>query len=369
MKNNGHKFRLIYLLWLLPGPVFYLLYRLSFNMPQFVENVYSRGIFRVTNQALATLTGLLPFSLGELLLYSFVLFVIVFFIVMIINTFCAKRDWWKVLLKRVFVILSVCSFLYALFIGLWAFNYARQPLAATLGLDASPASIDELFNTADALAEKAATLRDKVNEDNEGIYTYSKDKAMQQTKELYNLAAEKTGLKILGGYFGRAKPVLYSVGLSYTNISGVYFPFTAEANLNIDVPNLYFASAALHEAAHQRGFAREDEANFMAYYVASFSENTPTEYSATMLALIHTMNKLYGEDKDLYFKIYDKYSDGMKRDLQKNREYWKEFEGKASEVSEQVNNTYLKSNMQSDGVKSYGRMVDLLIGLWRAGEL
>ena len=40
-----------------------------------------------------------------------------------------------------------------------------------------------------------------------------------------------------------------------------------------------------------------------------------------------------------------------------------------SEVSEKVNNTYLKSNMQEDGTKSYGRMVDLLIGLWRAGDI
>ena len=51
------------------------------------------------------------------------------------------------------------------------------------------------------------------------------------------------------------------------------------------------------------------------------------------------------------------------------RQYWQQFESPVSEASQQVNNTFLQANMQQDGVKSYGRMVDLLIGLWRAGEI
>jgi hypothetical protein len=40
-----------------------------------------------------------------------------------------------------------------------------------------------------------------------------------------------------------------------------------------------------------------------------------------------------------------------------------------SETAETINNNFLKANQQPDGVKSYGRMVDLLIGLWREGGL
>ena len=36
-----------------------------------------------------------------------------------------------------------------------------------------------------------------------------------------------------------------------------------------------------------------------------------------------------------------------------------------SDISEQVNNTYLKVNGQADGVKSYNRMVKLIIALFR----
>jgi hypothetical protein len=132
---------------------------------------------------------------------------------------------------------------------------------------------------------------------------------------------------------------------------------------------LHFAASCNHEAAHQRGFAREDEANFLAYYVCSFSDDPSVRYSGTMLALVHAMNQLYSADSDLYFKLRRTYVSGIDRDLENNSLYWRRFESPVSETAREVNNTFLKANMQKDGVKSYGRMTDLLIGLWRAGGI
>ena len=36
--------------------------------------------------------------------------------------------------------------------------------------------------------------------------------------------------------------------------------------------------------------------------------------------------------------------------------------------SNKINDTYLKANAQSDGVKSYGRMVDLLLAKYRKDQ-
>ena len=54
-----------------------------------------------------------------------------------------------------------------------------------------------------------------------------------------------------------------------------------------------------------------------------------------------------------------------KEDLQADSAFWLQYDGKAAEVSQTVNNTYLKLNSQDDGVKSYGRMVDLLLAYRR----
>ena len=112
--------------WLTPGILFYALFRLSFLWPEFTESVYSRGIFRIIAQGLSTATGWLPFSLGEFLLYAFILFTAAYVIVMLIKAILAKKAWWYVLLRRIIALLSVASVVYALFVGLWGFNYARQ---------------------------------------------------------------------------------------------------------------------------------------------------------------------------------------------------------------------------------------------------
>jgi len=359
------------LLWLLPGLVFYGLFRLAFLWPAFTESVYSRGVFRGIGQALSAVTGWLSFSLGELMLYAFALFVVIHILVMLIRAILAKKGWWYVLLRRLIALLGVASVVYALFIGLWGFNYAREPLSESLGLDASPATVQELYSTCEALINQANALRALVPEDDNGVFSgdKTKEQVMKNVPSYYDRAAKITGYTWLAGNFGRAKPVLYSIGLSYSHISGVYFPFTGEANVNVNTPMLYFASSCNHEAAHQRGFAREDEANFLSYYVCSYSDDPSMRYSGTMLALVNAMNQLYSADSDLYYDLRKTYVDGINRDLDDNSAYWRQFDSPVSDTAQEVNNSFLKANMQQDGVKSYGRMVDLLIGLWRAGGI
>lgn len=357
--------------WLLIGPVFYVLFRLSFLWPDFTEQVYSRSIYKVMSEGLSTVTGLLPFSLGEILLYAFILFVIVYIVYMLVKAALARKAWWLELVNRIVALLCVFSCVYALFMGMWGFNYSRETLGDILKLDTSPASVSELYSTCEALIQKANTLRAFVPEDESGVYApeFTRQDMLNSTATFYNIAAVTTGNDFLGGSFCGAKPVIYSTGLSYAHITGVYFPFTGEANVNVDAPMLYFSASCLHEAAHQRGFAREDEANFLAFYVASYSDNASVEYSGTMLALAESMSQLYGNDKDKYFELRGGYSEGLERDLQDNYLYWLKFESPVKETSKAVNNTFLQANMQQDGVKSYGRMVDLLIALWRTGGI
>lgn len=359
------------LLWLLPGLVFYALFRLSFLVPQFVETVYSRSIFFHVNSVLSSATGLLPFSLAEFLLYIFVLSVAVYVIFSVIHAIKAGRAWWQAVLRRTAVLLSAASLLYALFIGLWGFNYARMPLSKTLNLDASLSSVNELYSVCGTLISRANTLRESVPENNDGVFCPKGSKAeiMRSINGYYSKAADTAGLDFLGGSFGSIKPVLCSRGLSWSHISGIYFPYTGEANVNTDAPMLLFAASCLHEAAHQRGFAREDEANFLAFYISSFSGDVSIEYSGTMLALINSMNALYNTDPNLYYELRQNYSYAIERDLADRGRYWAEYEGSISEAAREVNNTFLKANMQHDGVQSYGRMVDLIIALWRSGGL
>ena len=57
--------------------------------------------------------------------------------------------------------------------------------------------------------------------------------------------------------------------MTYTHISGIYTFYTGESNININYPDFVVASSATHEMAHQRGVARENEANFVSFVVVT----------------------------------------------------------------------------------------------------
>jgi len=67
-----------------------------------------------------------------------------------------------------------------------------------------------------------------------------------------------------------------------------------------------------------------------------------------------------------YTALRNSFSEGVIRDLDALNIYWEKYDTPIEDFSSSVNNTYLKANMQQDGVRSYGRMVDLLIAEYRS---
>ena len=71
---------------------------------------------------------------------------------------------------------------------------------------------------------------------------------------------------------------------------------------------------------------------------------------------------------DSYREFYGKLHPKAATDLADNTRFWNRYEGKVAQVSNQVNDTYLKMNDQKEGVKTYGRMVDLMLAYHREEE-
>ena len=106
---------------------------------------------------------------------------------------------------------------------------------------------------------------------------------------------------------------------------------------------------------------REDEANFIGYLACTGSESRSFRYSGYLTGWVYAGNALAKADYDGFIELYKKLDEKARNDLEENNVFWDRFEGKTAEVSTKVNDTYLKAHSQTDGVLSYGRMVDLML--------
>jgi hypothetical protein len=154
--------------------------------------------------------------------------------------------------------------------------------------------------------------------------------------------------------------------LSYLGISGVFCPFTGEPNVNTTLPDPELPFVVAHETAHQRGLAREDEANYVASLACRLHDDADFRYSGSLIASLHALAALRGIASELAAEIGRTRSAPVRRDLRALQEWTLRYQSPLRRVGEAVNDGYLRSQGQRDGVRSYGRMVDLLIAEERA---
>jgi hypothetical protein len=341
------------------------------------EYVFARGIYHKLSQVISQISGLVPFSLMEVevvLVPIIGLLLLVRFLRKWIGTLRKRENPGYYLAQGVLNLGVVVSILLFLFVILGGVNYYRYPFTTFSGLEIKDSSVDELYNLSLDLAKQAAELRSQIKineiEDSNGVLKLGNSNWREistTAKQAFSKLSED--YPALAGNYGGPKPVFFSRFMSRMEITGIFWPFTMEANVNIDAPEYTIPATMLHELAHLRGFMREDEANFIAYLASQRSDNIIFQYSGIMLALTYTTNQLYGQDPDLYLKVSEIYNIGMTADLRQSYYYWEMFEDTAiSAVANTMNDTYLKANRQEDGVKSYGRMVDLLLAEYRIKE-
>jgi hypothetical protein len=339
--------------------------------PQWTEYGYSRGLYPVIATSLQWLHRFLPFSLAEMILFFGMMMLLpwIYGLIKEFRRLSAENIAIEELLIKTGskVLWSVFS-LFLIFNLLWGLNYYRLPLSDLLQLPIEENEPEVLQQILVELIHETNTLRQEMIESVNGSMTLSGSLTyyLQKAPEWYQTGLFSQQFPILP-LTSSAKPIIFSGLMSYTQIVGVYFPFTGEANINLNVPDYQILATMAHEIAHRHGFAREDEANFLAWLVCRQTYISPeAQYSGNMLALAYGLNALYQAAPDLYSDVYAELNAGVKRDFAHGRSFWEQYEGPVEQISTEVNDQYLQNNDQPDGVQSYGRMVDLLIAYYRS---
>ncbi|MBQ8994247.1 MAG: DUF3810 domain-containing protein, partial [Oscillospiraceae bacterium] len=247
----------------------------------------------------------------------------------------------------------------ALFCLLWGVYYYGDDFAAHSGLDDGPVDIEDLRAVTIYFASLCNEYAKLVPRDENGVCCFDREAVLERSNEVYSIAEKM--YPCLEAPDVRAKGVRYSIVMSYVDFTGFFFPFTAEANVNTDFPTSLFPATVAHELAHQRGVAKEQEANFCAVMSSLLYGDPEFCYSACLLAYTHLGNALYRSDYTMWSYVYSSLSEEVLTDFAANREYWNRFDTTVKTVSNTVYENFLYSYSQTLGRKSYGACVDLLV--------
>ncbi|MBE6892102.1 MAG: DUF3810 domain-containing protein [Ruminococcaceae bacterium] len=361
MKKHSHTMNSIRVILLCPIALIFAYY-MSVN-PAFSE-WYALNIYPIISKSINTLSASVSFSVAEIVVIVFFSILLIYIINTVIKLIFKEKRFQR-FFDFILNIAAIASIICVFFVFFCGVNYHRYTFTEVSGLEVRNSTTKELYDLCVNLTENVNSLRSELSENSEGVsFT---DKTHEQIADECRISYDKLESEyptLISGY-SATKPVYFSDLMSYSGITGIFFPFTYEANVNVSVPQYTLPSTMCHELTHLRGYMREDEANFIAYLACKKSEDSFVRYSGYMLALTHSMNRLYSDDSELYHDIYDKLSEEVKTDLRYNSSYWAAHEGFINDISDKVNDVYLKVNNQDDGVKSYGRMVDLLLAEFR----
>lgn len=304
---------------------------------------YAHGVYGLIVGIVSRILGIFPFSVVEILLYLLVIGAAVY-------AMCFWRRPVRILTRAV----AWCGLLLCLYTVNCGINYHAASFSEYVGLTVGKYSREELRDLCEYLVGQVneTATDESYREGNRSRWRGEGVRAMQAAAEEY---------PVLGGFYPRPKEVAVSWILSIQQLCGIYSPFTVEANFNGDMPDYNIPHTICHELSHLKGFMREDEANFIGYLACIRSENKAFRYSGYLTGWVYAGNALAKVDIDAYIELHNRLCAQALEDLAENNAFWDRYEGKVAEVSNQMNDVYLKVNKQEDGVKSYGRMVDLML--------
>lgn len=400
-KNTRHQYLLALLLDLLALAANQLAARSSA-----FANAYSHYVYRVLSLGIGSVTGLLPFSVVELLLYATILFVLFDFVKQLRRAIRAAVEYLRPapaaqpraggvsqifppqaaaarsthlraavarplrrFLGHLFLILSALLVLYVFLCGI---NYHRTSFSQEAGLSVTLDEHGTVYDEADLIA-LCDYLVTEINATEAQLDVPFIGQTMETPKAsaawLWHAgrtgqrAMEKLGERYrrLSGHYPFPKPILNTWLLSIQQTTGVYSPFTVEANYNRDIAYYDIPFTICHELSHLRGYMQEEEANFIGVLATIGANDLYFNYSGYVSAWVYAGNALARIDSSAFATLYARINARTRQDMLYNNAYWKQFEGKPAEAHEQLNDAYLKIQGQATGVRSYGHVTDLML--------
>ena len=355
-KAVRNKFIISIVLWAVTGINMFLFHRFpSFFFPWY------RSLSQKWIALLAGICSIVKVAVWDILL----VLLVAGFLVMTIRDIVNKKPF----LQWLSAVLLTVSVIMAIVVNGWMLNYYAPSLGSQIALDVAQYSEEQLADACEYYLKKAGEYAVQINREVHGSARLPDFyETARKAGSSYAAISDKYPV-----FSGSAKPVkkLSLVGeyLMFNGIVGMFMPFTGEAGVPESVPAVPLGYVMCHEAAHRLGIASEQEANFAAFLACTESDDPYFVYSGYYNAFSYSFSSLYRADSEKAMELYNRYPDDigiqlLKLDRMQTHEYYRKYDSPLQEISDDINDHYLKAFSQESGIQSYGEVTDYLIAYW-----
>jgi len=348
------------LIWMVSLLIIAIIIRVFSSNPLNTEYYYATGVYPYIASTLRAIFGWIPFSIGDLL-YGTLAFWILWKLATDIKMLFKNQFTWLIFLKKSTETLIVFLIIYITFNILWGINYNRQGIATQLELKMDKYSPEELKTLNSILLKKVndnklASLRnDPTVLSSKEIFKRSEDAYVEVSKKYAFLHYQPASIKVsIWGWVG-----------NYMGFNGYFNPFTGEAQVNTTIPKFLQPFVTCHEMAHQLGYAKEMEANFVGFLSATSSKDSLFLYSTYLDLFLYADRNLHDVDSTASKAFSKQLLPSIKQDILDLRAFNRSHESAAEPVIRWIYGKFLQSNQQPSGVLSYDEVTGFLIAYYK----
>lgn len=335
---------------------------------------YTQYVFPIWVNTYGRLTGLFSFSVGEVMIIVFSMYLMLA-VILLLPSLVLKKIKAKKTEKLVGIIghfykigiIAIIPIFFVMTMNCFIL-YHRSTMEVVNCISQDDYTVYELLELRNYIVKNANHIALEMPRDQQGNVIYQGDMEEQALVSMKQLGST---YELLSGYYPKTKTITNSFLLSQQYIQGYYFPFSLETNINglMYVMNKPFTMC--HELSHIKGYLYEDEANFIGFLACIQSEDIYFQYSGYLGILPYVNNQLFEEleyHPELKLSVTNINSFVCNDSMFLTEEAWEEVEESAiirSDIVEQITDdmmeTTLVMNGVEDGMESYSRVVELLL--------
>lgn len=329
--------------------------------PGWVENNYTYGVYPLISSLQRFLLGWIPFSIGDIF-YAFLLLLLVYKVFRLFRVIFKKQFTRQYLISGLQQFFFLILFIYVCFNLLWGLNYNRKGISAQLDLTVKPYTMEELVTLTYTIQQRLNQYAPHVTEEQRDSFDRKKNLFSETAKVYQDIGRQYPFLKYRPV---SVKPSLFSYAGDYLGFQGYYNPFSGEAQVNTTIPRFLEPFVTAHEIAHQLGYAKENEANFVAFLACRNSSSNVMKYSLYFDMYNYAINEVFNRDPKISRAFTATLHPQVKKDIKEYRSFYDRYQNPLEPIVTRAYSHYLKANNQPAGKKTYSEVVAWLIAYYK----